>query len=95
MSGEQVKVAVVIDWQNVYRAARRAFGLQDFPNEHGNISPYQLARVLAAGNGRGTTGTLVRVQIQRSSSWQGRTATSRSSSRTTQISIPPSRRSSA
>lgn len=65
MSGDQAKVAVFIDWQNVYRAARRAFGLQGFPNEHGNISPYQIARILAAGNGRGATGTLVRVQIHR------------------------------
>jgi uncharacterized LabA/DUF88 family protein len=65
MSGDQSRVAVFIDWQNAYRAARRAFGLQNLPNEHGNFSPYQLARILAAGNGRGANAALVRVQVHR------------------------------
>jgi uncharacterized LabA/DUF88 family protein len=60
-----MEVAVFIDWQNAYRSARRAFGLQNLPNEHGNFSPYQLARILAAANGRGANGTLVRVQVHR------------------------------
>lgn len=47
------KVAVFIDWQNAYKTAREAFGLLHMPNEHGNFSPYRLARLLAAGNGRG------------------------------------------
>ena len=66
MVGNVVRVAVFIDWQNVYRAARRAFGWENMPNEYGNFSPYQLARVLAAGNGRGAAGgELVRVQVHR------------------------------
>jgi uncharacterized LabA/DUF88 family protein len=59
------RVAVFIDGQNAYRAARRAFGLTKLPNEHGNFSPYQLARHLAAGNDRGSDGVLVRVEIHR------------------------------
>jgi hypothetical protein len=36
------------------------------PNEYGNFSPYKLARLLAAGNGRGPEGgELVRVQVHR------------------------------
>lgn len=65
MAGDVVKVAVFIDWQNVYRAARRAFAWEMMPNEYGNFSPYQLSRILAGGNGRGATGELVRVQIHR------------------------------
>jgi uncharacterized LabA/DUF88 family protein len=60
------KVAVYFDWQNAYKTAREAFGMLDMPNEHGNFSPYQLARLLAAGNGRGKAGgELVRVEIHR------------------------------
>lgn len=59
------RVAVYIDWQNVYKAARSAFGLEDMPNEFGNFSPYGLAVLLAAGNGRGDTGELVRLEIHR------------------------------
>jgi len=54
-----------MDWQNAYKSARELFGLLNLPNEHGNFSPYQLARVLVAGNGRGDTGQLVRVEIHR------------------------------
>lgn len=42
-------VAVFIDWQNVYKAARSAFDLAGLPNERGNFSPYALSQVLAAG----------------------------------------------
>ena len=59
------KVAVFIDWQNVYKTAREAFGLESLPNERGNFSPFQLARILAAGNGRGVEAELVRVEIHR------------------------------
>lgn len=60
------KVAVFIDWQNAYKTAREAFGLLNMPNEHGNFSPYRLARLLAAGNGRGKDGgELVRVEVHR------------------------------
>jgi len=59
------RVAVFIDWQNVYKAARRAFGLGELPTEHGVFSPYRLARILAAGNDRGPDGKLVRVEIHR------------------------------
>lgn len=60
------RVAVFIDWQNVYKAAREAFNLGGLPNERGNFSPYRLARILAAGNGRGADGAqLARVEIHR------------------------------
>lgn len=64
------EVAVFIDWQNTYKAARRAFGLATFgeaawPNEYGNYSPYRLAKHLAAANERGANGELVRVEIHR------------------------------
>ncbi len=59
------RVAVFIDWQNVYKGAREAFGLYSQPSEHGNISPYRLAQILAAGNDRGANGKLVLVEIHR------------------------------
>lgn len=59
------RVAVFIDWQNAYKSARSAFGLWQLPNERGNFSPYNAARILAAGNGRGVAGELVRVEIHR------------------------------
>jgi len=62
---DAVRVAVFIDWQNTYKTAREAFGWRDYPNEYGNYSPYQLARILAAGNDRGTDAQLVRVAIHR------------------------------
>ncbi len=54
MPPESPTVAVFIDWQNVYQAARNAFGMATFgqqawPNEYGNFSPYQLARSLQLG----------------------------------------------
>lgn len=60
-----IKVAVFYDWQNVYMSARRAFEWTRLPNEYGNFSPFALARILAAGNGRGQRGSLVRVEIHR------------------------------
>lgn len=62
---DSVSVAVFIDWQNTYKSAREAFGWRDFPNEYGNYSPLALGRALAAGNGRGPDGRLVRVNIHR------------------------------
>lgn len=58
-------VAVFIDWQNTYMTAREAFGWWDYPNEYGNYSPYRLAKLLAAGNGRGSHADLVRVNVHR------------------------------
>lgn len=58
-------VAVFFDWQNAYRAARNAFGLDAQPNEFGNFSPYRLALLLAAANDRGDDGRLVRVEVHR------------------------------
>ena len=58
-------VAVYIDWQNVYKSAREAFNLLNLPSERGNFSPYRVARILAAGNERGSEGELVRVEIHR------------------------------
>ena len=64
-AGSQTRIAVFIDWQNVYKAAREAFGLLGQPNERGNFSPFKLARILAAGHGRGDTATLMRVEVHR------------------------------
>jgi uncharacterized LabA/DUF88 family protein len=65
MEGSTQRVAVFFDWQNAYKTAREAFGLWNMPNEHGNFSPYRLARLLAAGNERGADGKLTRVEIHR------------------------------
>ena len=65
MAAERLKVAVFIDWQNVYRAARRAFGLESMPGEYGNFSPCRLSRLLAAAGGRGAGAELVGVEIFR------------------------------
>lgn len=54
------RIAVFIDWQNAYKTAREAFGMTAMPNEYGNFSPYQLARILAAGHSRGATAQLMR-----------------------------------
>ena len=59
------RVAVFIDWQNVYMTAREAFGLQRLPNERGNFSPFKLGRILAAGHSRGQAGELGRIEIHR------------------------------
>lgn len=60
-----MNIAVYFDWQNVYKTAREAFGWTSMPNEHGNFSPYRLARILAAGNDRGSDAELVRVEVHR------------------------------
>ena len=65
MCDEVTRVAVFIDWQNVYVAARRAFDLMTSPSSHGNFSPYRLSRLLAAANGRGPDGRLVGVEVFR------------------------------
>jgi hypothetical protein len=62
---ETVRVAVFIDWQNAYRAARRAFGLERMPVERGNFSPYRLACLLAAAQERGRAAELVTVEVHR------------------------------
>lgn len=62
---ETVRVAVFLDWQNVYMAARRAFGLEHLPVGRGNFSPYRLGCLLAAARGRGGTADLVCVEIHR------------------------------
>jgi NYN domain len=65
MAERSIRVAVFIDWQNAYKAAREAFGLKAQPNERGNFSPFKLGRILAAGHDRGSTATLVRVEVHR------------------------------
>jgi hypothetical protein len=62
---ETVRVAVFIDWQNVYMAARRAFSLERMPAGRGNFSPYRLGCLLAAAQGRGRAAELVRVEVHR------------------------------
>jgi uncharacterized LabA/DUF88 family protein len=61
----KISVAVFMDWQNVYRAAREAFELHQAPPERGNFNPLEVARYLAAGNKRGKDGKLTRVEIHR------------------------------
>ena len=51
------RVAVFIDWQNAYRAGRRAFELDDQGNERGNFSPLQLGRILDRGQQSGQGGS--------------------------------------
>jgi hypothetical protein len=65
LASEIAKVAVLIDWQNVYKTAREAFGFREMPSEHGNFSPFRLGRLLAAANGRGQDAALVSVEIYR------------------------------
>jgi uncharacterized LabA/DUF88 family protein len=65
MSPTPIRVAVFVDWQNTYKAAREAFGWFDWPNEHGNYSPYRLARRLSHANGRDDRGELVRLNVHR------------------------------
>lgn len=63
----KVSVAVFMDWQNVYGAARDAFELKQAPPARGNFNPLEAARYLAAGNKRGTDGKLVLLEIHRGS----------------------------
>jgi uncharacterized LabA/DUF88 family protein len=65
MPGKSPTVAVFIDWQNTYKTAREAFGWTTHPGEYGNYSPYNLARILAAGNKRGLDAVLVVVEVHR------------------------------
>jgi uncharacterized LabA/DUF88 family protein len=64
-SVKKTKVAVFLDWQNVYHHAREAFGLKDQPTRFGSISPFRIAQTLAARGGRGAWGELVRVEVHR------------------------------
>lgn len=61
----KLSVAVFMDWQNVYRAAREAFELHQAPPSRGNFNPLKVAQYLAAGNKRGREGVLARVEIHR------------------------------
>ncbi len=65
MASHTYRVAVFIDWQNAYQSARRAFGMEAFPTEHGTFSPYKLAQLLAIGNDRRSDGKLIRVEVHR------------------------------
>lgn len=60
-----MRVAVFIDWMNVYKAAREAFGLAEDSGARGQVDPYRLGRVLAAANRRGPSAELVRVEVHR------------------------------
>lgn len=60
-----MRVAVFIDWMNVYKAAREAFGFTTESGVRGQVNPYRLGRVLAAANRRGQSAELVRVEIHR------------------------------
>jgi len=63
--GTELRVAVFIDWMNVYKTAREAFGLQKEPSQRGQIDPYRAGRVLAKASGRGANVELARVEIHR------------------------------
>lgn len=43
-----LKIAVLLDWQNIYNGAREAFGLQNQGHVGGNVDPWHLGRLLAA-----------------------------------------------
>lgn len=58
-------IGVFIDWQNVYRQARKAFDLEHEPTERGIITPLLAAKTLAGRNARGDTANLVCVEIHR------------------------------
>lgn len=51
-SGEPHDVIVFVDYQNMYRGAREAFGWEDEKGFVGNFRPLRLGRGLAAGEGR-------------------------------------------
>ena len=57
---ESTRIAVFIDWQNTWHAAREAFGWTGFPNEYGDYSPLRLAELLAEGKDRRERARLVR-----------------------------------
>jgi NYN domain-containing protein len=60
-----LRVAVFIDWMNVYKAARRAFGLLGAHHVRGQINPHQTGRLLAAACGRSEAVRLARVEVHR------------------------------
>jgi hypothetical protein len=60
-----VRVAVFIDWMNVYKAAREAFNLATESGARGQVDPFRLGSVLAAANRRGASAELARVEIHR------------------------------
>lgn len=62
---KKTKIAVFIDWQNVYNHAREAFGYRDQLPSIGSVSPLRIGQSLAAGAGRGAWGELVRVEVHR------------------------------
>jgi uncharacterized LabA/DUF88 family protein len=46
---QPVWVTVLLDWQNIYRCAREAFGLEDGPATNGTVDPLKMANQLAGG----------------------------------------------
>ena len=62
---ESTSVAVFIDWQNTYRSARAAFGLQHLPGRYGNIDPYRLGLHLANAPRNGELRRVARVEVHR------------------------------
>jgi len=47
-----LRAVVFVDYQNMYRGARRAFGWESHPGHFGNFKPIGLARVLTQGADR-------------------------------------------
>mgnify|MGYP002136471620 CR=1 FL=1 len=59
------RIAVFIDWQNAYRAARDAFGMNQLPGRFGNFSPYRLGAHLTSAHPNESRSQLVLVEIHR------------------------------
>ena len=76
-------VAVLLDWQNIYKCAREAFGFESSGSIAGTVDPLKLAHHLAEGSGPGRLLQEVRIyrgrpdnsRDQRSySAWRSQTA---------------------
>jgi hypothetical protein len=54
-----LRAIVLVDYQNMYREARRAFGWENSPGHYGNLKPIALGRILTPGRDR----ELVQVRV--------------------------------
>lgn len=59
------RVAVFIDWQNIYLTARKAFGLSQRPARFGSVSPIRVADLITGLNQRSKSCQLQRVAVYR------------------------------
>ena len=56
-----MRVAIFIDYENIHRAAQRAFGVR----QDAHISPFKVGALLAAANERDASGELAVVEVHR------------------------------